>query len=175
MTSDAIAPGESIEVFLAYAIELEQQAALRFAELADAMQASGNRECSALFRRLAEYSRRHLADARERAGFRQLPRLRPDQFAWPGMESPEAAAIWAADPLIGRGQALEVALDAERAGLDFYSELSTAASDPEVRERAGEFACEEAEHVAELERWLELHRQGSPLPRADPTSVEVSR
>lgn len=166
MTSDAITPRESIEVFLAYAIELEQQAALRFAELADAMQASGNHECCVLFRRLSEYSSLHLADARQRAGFRQLPRLHQDQFAWPGPESPEAAAIWATDPLIGRGQALEVALDAERAGLDFYSDMQADATDPEVRARAAEFAAEEAQHVAELERWLDLHRRGLPMPAA---------
>jgi len=106
---------ESIEEFLAYAVKLEQEAALRFGQLADAMATAGNREVMELFRRLSEYSRLHMIDARARAGFRELPDLKSADFQWPDMESPETAAIWAADPLIGREQALQVALEAERA------------------------------------------------------------
>jgi len=40
-------------------------------------------------------------------GFRDIPKMRPDEFVWPGFESPETAAIWAADPFIGREQALK--------------------------------------------------------------------
>ena len=61
---------ETVEEFLAYAIRLEQEAALRFGQLADAMATAGNREVMELFRRLSEYSRLHLTDARARAGFR---------------------------------------------------------------------------------------------------------
>ncbi len=42
---------ESVEEFLAYAIKLEQEAALRFGQLADAMATAGNREVMELFRR----------------------------------------------------------------------------------------------------------------------------
>lgn len=155
---------ESVEAFLAHAIRLEQEAALRFAQLADAMDTQGNLEVGRLFRRLAAYSQLHLADARERAGYRDLPPLQSHEYLWPLAESPEAAAIWAADPLLGREQALQVALAAEQGGLDYYTAVMLDTQDPELRALAKAFAEEEAEHVAELERWIGLHRAGQPLP-----------
>jgi hypothetical protein len=66
---------ESVEEFLAYAIKLEQEAALRFGQLADAMATAGNREVMELFRRLSEYSR-------ESGPFRVLDTLRPPGNYW---------------------------------------------------------------------------------------------
>jgi len=147
---------ETVEEFLAYAIRLEQEAALRFGQLADAMATAGNREVMKLFRRLSEYSRLHLTDARARAGFRELPELKSGDFDWPDIESPEAAAIWAADPLIGREQALQVALQAEKAGLAYYQSVLDSTTDPEIKALAREFVAEETLHVAELQRWIAL-------------------
>ena len=155
---------ESVEQFLAYSIKLEEEAALRFDQLADAMQSAGNREVGKLFRRLADYSRLHMQTARERSGFHELPRFKAGEYEWPDIESPETAAIWAADPFIGREQALEVALEAEGASLAYYRGILEATQDPQVRAFAKEFVEEETEHVAELERWLALHREGQPLP-----------
>jgi rubrerythrin len=124
---------ESVEEFLAYSINLEKEAATRFGQLADAMESCGNREVGKLFRRLTNYSRLHLADARARSGFREIPVMEAGDFAWPGLESPETAAIWAADPLIGREQALEIALDAETAGFEFYKNILDTTSDPEIK------------------------------------------
>ncbi|WP_297483009.1 ferritin family protein [Ferrovum sp.] len=154
----------SIEEFLTYSIKLEEEAVLRFDQLADAMASAGNKEVGALFRRLAGYSRLHLGDARARAGFRDIPILDPGSFHWPDIESPETAAIWATDPQIGRGQALEIALEAERAGLDYYTGIVESTSDPEILILAREFAKEESQHVAELEKWIALHAAGKPLP-----------
>lgn len=155
---------DTVEEFLAHAIRLEQEAAQRFAQLADAMTTQGNREVGKLFRKLADYSLLHLADARSRAGFRDVPELAPHAFHWPDLESPEAAAIWAADPLLGREQALQVALEAEQGGLDFYTSVMRQTQDSEIRAFAREFSQEEAEHVRELQRWIALHRAGLPLP-----------
>lgn len=155
---------DSVETFLAYSIKLEEEAALRFGQLADAMNTAGNREVAQLFRRLAHYSRLHLNEARARAGFRRIPRIEPGEFHWPDLESPEAAAIWSADPLIGREQALEVALAAEQAGYAYYSGILATTQDPQIRAFAKEFAEEESQHVAELERWLALHRARLPFP-----------
>ena len=76
---------QTVEMFLAHAIQLEREAADRFGQLADAMEAGGNREVSKLFRQLAQYSRLHLADARSRAGFSHDPRSRAGRLrlAWP--------------------------------------------------------------------------------------------
>ncbi|MFO1102904.1 MAG: ferritin family protein [Methylocystis sp.] len=155
---------ESVEEFLAYAIRLEQDAAERFGQLADAMESSGNREVGKLFRQLADYSRLHLDDARARAGFRKMPVKAPTDFVWPDIESPETAAIWAADPFLGRGQALEIALDAERAGLEYYKQVFETTQDPEIKTLAKEFVQEERAHVAELQRWIAAHHKGLKAP-----------
>jgi rubrerythrin len=154
----------SVEEFLAYAIALEREAADRFGQLADAMDAYGNKEVGSLFRRLSDYSRMHLSDAQARAGFRKIPDMKPDEFAWPGFESPETAAIWAADPFIGRGQALEIALDAEMAGQAFYQNVLDTTDDPEIKVLAKEFAEEENGHVAELQKWIAAHKAGLTRP-----------
>ena len=151
---------DSVETFLAYSIKLEEEAALRFGQLADAMNTCGNLEVEQLFRRLANYSRMHLNEARARAGFRELPSIGPEGFQWPDVESPETAAIWAADPFIGCEQALEVALAAESAGLAYYKSILSSTADPEIRTFAKAFTEEESQHVAELERWLACHRAG---------------
>jgi rubrerythrin len=155
---------DAVEIFLAHTIRLEQEAARRFEQLADAMQTHGNREAGQLFKRLATFSRMHLAEATARAGFREVPQLDDLAFEWPDIESPETAAIWAADPFVGCEEALQVALTAESAGLAFYQDILDSTPDPEIRRFAQEFVAEEAQHVAELERWLALHRAGKPLP-----------
>jgi rubrerythrin len=153
-----------VEEFLAYSIHLEREAATRFGQLADAMESCGNSEVGKLFRRLSDYSRLHLADAQERAGFRETPAMKAGDFVWPGLESPETAAIWAADPLIGREQAIEIALDAETAGLEYYKTIFDATDDPEIKVLAKEFAAEESGHVAELQKWIAAHKAGQALP-----------
>jgi rubrerythrin len=155
---------QTVEEFLAHTIQLESEAALRFGQLADAMSTAGNREVGRLFRRLADYSLLHLGDAKARAGFRNLPVIAPNDFCWPDIESPEAAAIWAADPFIGREQALQVALDAETAGMDFYAHILDTTDNPEIKVLAKEFVEEEAQHVAELQRWIQMHLKGEKLP-----------
>ena len=155
---------QSVEEFLAYTVNLEQEAATRFGQLADAMDSCGNRDVGKLFRRLADYSRLHLAEARARCGFREIPPMKPGDFAWPGLESPETAAIWAADPLIGREQALEIALEAESAGLEYYKNILETTSDPEIKVFAKAFVDEESGHVAELRKWIAAHKAGQALP-----------
>lgn len=155
---------DTVEEFLAYAIELEREAATRFDQLADAMESCGNRDVSKLFRRLADYSRLHLLDARARSGFRDIPKMQPQEFLWPGLESPETAAIWAADPFVGREQALEIALDAETAGLDYYRSILETTRDPEIIALAKEFVDEEKAHVAELQKWIAAAKARVSIP-----------
>ncbi|OIQ79630.1 rubrerythrin [mine drainage metagenome] len=145
---------ETVEAFLAHACKLEQDAALRFADLAEAARGFGNAEVEAFFRQMAQYSRAHYQEARARAGFRTLPGMEPDDFVWPGLESPESAAIWGADPLMDVRQALDLALAAEQAGYDFYRQVLDETRDPEIRTLAEAFVAEEAQHVRAVERWI---------------------
>jgi transposase len=96
-------------------------------------------------------------------GFRDIPKMRPDEFVWPGFESRGTAAIWAADPFIGREQALEIARPAETAGLDYYQRVLDSTSDPEIKTLAREFVAEERSHVAELDKWIAANKAGQTL------------
>lgn len=144
----------SVEEFLVYAARLEQEAALRFDELADVASSFANKEVAVFFRQMAHFSRLHLAEAQKRGGFHDLPDIGAGQFLWPDVESPEAAAIWGADPNMDVIQAMALALDAEQRGLAFYANVLNDSDDPEIKAMAREFVEEEAEHVAAIERWI---------------------
>ncbi|MGC2856390.1 ferritin-like domain-containing protein [Novispirillum sp. DQ9] len=152
---------QTIEEFLAHAIRLELEAALRFDELAEACLTNGNAEVAAFFRQMAEFSRLHLADARSRGGFRDLPDLPPSSELWPDGMSPETAGYEGTDPFLHVSRALEIALESEKQGYAFYADIAAATSDPEIRAMAQEFAEEEAEHVAQLEVWIGRHQQSA--------------
>jgi rubrerythrin len=165
---------KSVEEFLAYAIKLEEEATLRFDQLADAMQGYGNKDVGSLFRRLSDYSRLHLADARARSGFRDIPVMDPSAYQWPDLESPEAAAIWAADPFLAKNEALEIALASETAGHDFYKSVHDTTDDPEIRVLAAEFVAEEAEHVAWIRQWIDDELKNGGPTEATLRGIAVS-
>ncbi len=143
-------------LFLAHAVRLEEEAARRFADLAESMKIYGNTEVAAFFGQMAEFSRLHLADARERSQFRKVPDLAEGEFQWPdGGESPESASMEGSHYLMTPDYAMDLALDSEKRGHAFYAEVAKTTTDPEVRMMAEEFAAEEADHVAQLERWIE--------------------
>ena len=145
---------ESIHLFLAHAVELERDSARRYEELAESMRTDGNTKVEAYFRKMAKFSRKHLALAMERGGFRNLPVLAPEEYFWPDGVSPEQYPWAGVDGSIDVISALDFALESERRGHAFYSDIATVTQDPEVRVMASEFSAEEAEHVAELEKWI---------------------
>ena len=73
----------TVELFLAHAIQLEREAARRYEDLAATTATDGNAELKEFFTRMAHFSRLHLADAMARGGFRELPVLSPEEFSWP--------------------------------------------------------------------------------------------
>ena len=146
---------DDIHLFLAHAVRLEAEAARRFEELADAMATFGNTEDETFFRKMATYSREHLAEAQARSGFRPLPPLASDEYSWPDGTSPETAGWAGVDSLMGVSDALQLALQSEQAGRDFYAGIAATTKNPRVKSMADEFAVEEAEHVAALERLIE--------------------
>jgi rubrerythrin len=160
----------SVETFLAYSMKLEEEAELRFGQLADAMEAGGNTKVAALFRKLSDYSRMHHKEAKARSGFRDVPVILPREFQWPDLESPETAEIWAADPLIAYEQALEIALASEKAGHAFYKSVLDNTTNPEIKALAKEFVIEESEHVAWLEQWISETKKGRTGAQAERAS-----
>ncbi len=159
---------EDINLFLAHAVELEREAARRYEELAESMRTDGNAKVEKFFRRMATFSRKHLALAMERGGFRSVPTLTPDEYLWPDGISPEQFDWMGVDCMIDANSALALALDGERRGHAFYADIAATTGDPEVRAMAREFAEEEAEHVAELEKWIGRYAPQTEKHR-DPT------
>ena len=160
---------EDINLFLAHAVELEREAARRYEDLADSMRTDGNAEVEKFFRKMAVFSRKHLAQAVARGGFRQIPALTPAEYVWPDDISPEQFDWIGVDCMIDVNNALEIALDGERRGHALYSDIAVSTADPEVKMMAQEFAEEEAAHVAELEKWIgryAVHKQ-SPVSVPD--------
>jgi hypothetical protein len=145
---------DDVNLFLVHAIQLEYDAARRFEDLSHAMRTVGNRDVEDLFRRLGEFSRRHLASVMERGGFRDLPKLDPSTFKWPDGVTPEAVGWQGVDDSLDVRGALDVAMAGESSGHRWYAAIAAQTKDPEVKRLASEFASEEAEHVAELERWI---------------------
>ncbi len=148
---------EDIKLFLAHAVELERESARRYEELAASMRADGNTTVEKFFRKMAAFSRKHYTEAMERGGFRRLPALPAHEYQWPDGVSPEQFGWIGVDAMIDVKHALELALDSERRGQAFYAGIADRSTDHEVRVMAREFAAEEAEHVAELEKWLGRH------------------
>jgi len=145
---------DSVQLFLAHAIELERDAARRYEDLTAAMQSAGNVEVERFFRKMAEFSRRHLREAMQRGGFHEIPVLAADEWQWPDGCSPETANWEGVDGLIDGRTALQLALESERRGYAYYKALAACSDDYEVRRMAQEFADEERDHVDQLEVWL---------------------
>lgn len=143
-----------LDTFLAYSLALEEEAAERHGELADMMDVHNNAEVAATFRKLAGYSRLHASEIRGRSRGADLPRIAPWDFSWETVEGPETADFGDVNYLMNTARALEIAMGNERRAYDFYAAISRASPDAAVRALAAEFADEEREHLALLEKWL---------------------
>ncbi|MBX3516403.1 MAG: 2Fe-2S iron-sulfur cluster binding domain-containing protein [Rhodospirillales bacterium] len=146
---------QNVEMFLAYSIKVEEEAAIHFDELGVAMEACGNEKVAALFHQLARYSRLHWEEAKARAAGKDFERYLPQDHMWPNFETPELTSLWGADPALTKLDALKAALEGERRGFEFYHHVAETAKDPEVRSMAKAFVKEESDHVAILERWIQ--------------------
>lgn len=146
---------KSVDQFLAFAVRVEEEAANHFDALADDMARCANTEVADLFRRLSNFSRLHLEEARARAGDRDVAKFLPGDHIWPDLVTPEQTALWAGDAYLSRRDALKAAMEGERLGFEFYHHVAETSPDPEIRAMAKAFANEEAEHVEILERWIE--------------------
>jgi len=144
----------ALDKFLAYAVKVEQDAALHFDKLAADMKACGNTEAAALFAQLAGFSRLHLAEAEKRAGTLDVTEHIPPDYVWPEGVTPERTSIMSGDATLTRLGALKAALQGEKRGYEFYVAVAGTTESPEVAEMAKEFVKEEAEHVKILESWI---------------------
>lgn len=168
MTSSKIA------LFLAHAVALETEAGDRYDELADVMEVHHNLEVAQLFSQMREFSRLHASQVAARAlEYQPLPRLKSWEYRWETPESPESGDIGETHYLMTPYHALRFALANERRGWEYYNLVATNSPDAEVRAIAAEFAEEEAEHVATLERWIDRTPKPDAAWAEDPDPAQV--
>ncbi|MGO9718501.1 MAG: 2Fe-2S iron-sulfur cluster-binding protein [Steroidobacteraceae bacterium] len=145
---------DSLDEFLNFALLVEDDAAVHYEQLADAMKKHGNAEVAELFAKLAGYSRLHYEEARQRMVSHAVPVKVPALSLWPDNVTPERTALWAGDAHLSRLDALKVALQGERRGYEFYYAVANTNSDAAICAVAKEFVKEEAEHVEALKQWI---------------------
>ena len=156
----------SLPEFLAHAIALEHEAAERYLELADMMEAHRNDEVSALFRDMHRFSLMHRDAIRERIGAIELPRLKSWEYRW--RTPPEMGDEDAFDYLLDAYHALGYARENETRAMQYYRAVAEEASDAELKRLAGEFAAEEEEHVVALDKWIARTHRPSETWADDP-------
>jgi rubrerythrin len=161
---------QTLPDFLAHAIAMEQEAAERYLELADMMEAHRNDEVAKLFRDMCRYSEMHRDSIRARAGTAQLPALRSWQYRW--RTPPEVGGEEAFDYMLQPYNALKYARGNELRSMKYYRSVAAEAADPELQRLASEFAEEEREHVQALDRRLAHTPRPSASFADDPDTLE---
>jgi rubrerythrin len=152
--------------FLAHAVALEQEAAERYLELADMMEAHRNDAVSAVFRSMTRFSQMHCDSIKVRTGSIKLPQLKSWEYRW--RSPPEVGGEEGFDYLIEPYNALKYAHANELRAMQYYRSVAEESTDPEVRRLAADFADEESEHVAALDQWIALTSRPSSTWQDDP-------
>lgn len=155
--------------FLAHAVALEQEAADRYLELADMMEAHRNDAVSAVFRSMTRFSQMHCDAIKLRIGSTKLPQLKSWEYRW--TSPPEVGGEEGFDYLIEPYNALRYARENEMRAMQYYRSVAAESTDAEVKRLAGEFAHEETEHVAALDKWIELTPRPSMSWQDDPEQL----
>jgi rubrerythrin len=156
-------PPASLADLMAQALTIEREAVARYGELADMMDAHNNPEVAGLFRKMAEYEARHVAQILADMGWADDVVVPRRAVVWPGFESPESVPVDEVHYLMHPWHALRLALEAERRARDFFAAMAANAPNDAVRLAAEAMRDEEAEHVALVEAWLAR----VPEPAAD--------
>ena len=141
----------------AIAWQIESDAVERYELLSDQMEVHNNPRLTKVFRQLAHAESKHRAEIASRVGDVDIAAHAARVARWRRGESPESADLTEASYLMTPRDALQMALVAEQRALDFFRDLHTQASDPEMRELAEEFVREETEHVQLCQRLLREH------------------
>jgi len=155
--------------FLAHAVALEQEAAERYLELADMMEAHRNDAVSSVFRSMTRFSQMHCDSIRLRVGSIELPKLKSWEYRW--SSPPEVGGEEGFDYMIEPYNALKYARANEVRAMEFYRAAAEGSTHEEVRRLAIEFASEEAEHVAALDKWVALTPRPSTTWQDDPDTL----
>ena len=144
----------SIEELLLHALVMEREALQRYEWLARMMEVVGNAKVAKIFAKMSKIEAKHVARIEEQIADRALPILTPSEYRWRGPESPENADSSRVYHLMTPTEAMSLALDCEKHAFNFFDDVVDDSTDEDVREMAAEFAVEEKEHVAWVQKWL---------------------
>ncbi len=156
-------PGiESVAELMTYAYAMEAEAAERYAEFADAMEAHNNAEVAELFRKLARIEHQHGEQVLQAMGW-AAPPPHPGDFRWQGTEAPESGERTELHYLMHPYHVLKIAHQNEQRALDFFSRVARSGGGAAIRRAAAEIEEEERQHVRLIEEWLKR----TPQPPSD--------
>jgi rubrerythrin len=157
----------NLDALMMQALAMEQEAAQRYADLADAMEMHNNADVAELFRRMAAIETRHAAQIMQKMGWDHAPAAATAP-AWEGFDAAETIGADDVHYLMRPWHALQLALGAEQRAERFFGALARGTDDPSVREAALELQQEEHEHVELIRAWLARVPQPEPDWAVDP-------
>lgn len=144
----------SLADLLGAAHAIEDEARIRYGELADQLETHNNPEVAALFRRMAEIEALHAANILALAAETATP-LAAAGAAVPGRdEGPETAPPSAVHYLMTPHHALSIMLKNEQRAFRFYDDITRTAPSAKVRALARRLAKEEKGHIRLAREWL---------------------
>jgi rubrerythrin len=108
--------------FLAHAIAMEQEAADRYLELADMMEAHRNDAVAELFREMNRFCLMHRDSILQRAAAHELPRLNAWEYRW--RSPPEVGGEEGFDYLLEPYNALRYARQNEVRAMKYYQSVA---------------------------------------------------
>ena len=144
----------------AAAFRIETDAVERYTLMAQQMETHNNLELAEIFRDLARAEGIHAEEIRRLAGDIDVAGRAQQSRHFGRGESPEEADLGATHYLMTPWQALQLALEAEKRALEYFTSIVNKATDPKVKTLAAELVEEEAEHVNLVHRLI--HRYPPP-------------
>ena len=155
-------PIDTVASLLAHAHQLEAEAAERYADLAQQMQARRRPDLAEFFHKMAAIEQKHASKVDEMAENLELPRMAPWEYGWSDTEGPETTPLSAMDGIVTPNQALRQAMENEERAVRFFEDVAEVTNDATVREMAATLAEEEREHIGLLEQWLARYPDTEP-------------
>jgi rubrerythrin len=143
---------QTLAELMSLALEMETEAAQRYAEFADAMEMHNNVDVAALFRKMAVIETGHVQAIMAEMGWKEAPP--PVAFGPEFFEGPETPRLDEVHYLMQPYHALTIALACEERAERFYDRLARNAQVESVREAARVLQGEEREHVELIRIWM---------------------
>lgn len=169
----------SLNELFALANAMEQEAANRYAELADEMRCQNKSDLAAVFAQLAAAEREHVEAVTRWSQSRLNKAPDPALVRWQGPETfdPETETEITRSRLMTPYHALCMAVRNEERAFAFWSYVAAFAEDPEIKNAAEAMAREELGHVATLrkERRRAFHREHDAMRAKAQASAGAGR